>query len=280
MRTIDVKDIKQAIARAVVQANTQLPEDVLRALTTSLERETSPRARRFLEIILENARLAAEEGWALCQDTGMVVIDLQMGQEVRLVGGDLMEAVNLGVKQGYEHGFFRRSVVADPFRRINTGDNTPAILHTSIIPGEKVLLTVMPKGAGSENMGRVGMLKPSQGLEGVQDFILQAVWEAGGNPCPPLIVAVGVGGNMEKAALLSKKALLRPINQRHPRAELAQMEEQLKDKINRLGIGPQGLGGDTTALAVNIETYPTHIASLPVAVNLGCHSTRRVHVEL
>ncbi|HWP96113.1 MAG TPA: fumarate hydratase [Syntrophomonadaceae bacterium] len=280
MRTLHVDEITQAIARAVVDANTHLPEDVLRALASALERETSPRGRRFLQVIIENADLAATEGLALCQDTGMVVVDLEVGQEVLLVGGDLMEAVNRGIKQGYELGFFRRSVVKDPFSRINTGDNTPAILHTSIIPGEGVRMRVLPKGAGSENMGRVGMLKPSQGLDGVKDFVLQAVWEAGGNPCPPLIVGVGVGGNMEKAALLSKKALLRPLDQRHSHAEMADLENQLRERINELGIGPQGLGGDTTALAVNIETYPTHIACLPVAVNLGCHSTRRVCVEL
>ncbi len=276
MRTFDVNEIEKAVASSLIEANTHLPEDVVRALQDALMQERSARARRFLQIIIENAGIAASEGVALCQDTGMAVIDLQIGQEVCLTGGSLREAVDSGVRQGYEQGYFRKSIVRDPFNRINTGDNTPAIIHTSIVPGDKIILSVMPKGGGSENMGRVAMLKPSQGLAGVIEFVLTAVIEAGGNPCPPVIAGIGVGGNMETAAWLSKKALFRELDRRHTDPYIASIEADLKERINKLGIGPQGLGGDTTALGVNIELFPTHIASLPVAVNLGCHSTRRV----
>lgn len=280
MRQINVKQISQAVKEAVMQANTLLPADVIQALKAALDKESSPRARRFLEIILENADLAAHENMALCQDTGMVVVDVELGQEAILQGGGLVAAINQGIKEGYQQGFFRKSVVNDPFQRINTGDNTPAIVHCNVVEGDKLKITVLPKGAGSENMGQLGMLKPAQGINGVKDFILKVVKEAGGNPCPPIIVGVGVGGNMEKAALLSKKALLRPVNIRNSREDIARLEEEMLQVVNALGIGPQGMGGDTTALAVNIEVYPTHIASLPVAVNLGCHSTRRVMVEI
>lgn len=280
MRQIDYDQIIQAVKQAVIQANTRLPVDIVQALQSALDNESSPRARRLLGIILENAGMAARENMALCQDTGMVVVDVEIGQEIMVQGGRLDAAINQGVRDGYQQGFFRKSVINDPFQRINTGDNTPAIVHCNMVGGDQLKITVLPKGAGSENMSRLGMLKPAEGLNGVKDFILQVVKEAGGNPCPPVIVGVGVGGNMEKAALLSKKALIRPVNIRNPREDIARLEEEMLKAINALNIGPQGMGGNTTALAVNIEVYPTHIASLPVAVNLGCHSTRRVTVEI
>jgi len=279
VRRIKAEKISDAVARALIEANTRLPEDVVYALQAALEKESSARARRFLEIILENAELACNEGWALCQDTGMVVAEVEVGQEV-YIEGDFSQAINQGVKTGYERGYFRKSVVKDPFNRINSGDNTPAIIHTCLVPGEEIRIALLPKGAGSENMGQLAMLKPAAGLEGVKDFIIKVVREAGANPCPPIIVGVGAGGNMETAALLAKKALLRPVNQHHPRSDLAELEAEMLEEVNRLGIGPQGMGGDTTALAVNIEVYPTHIASLPAAVSLGCHSTRRMVVTI
>jgi len=276
MRQINVDEIRRAIAEMVVEANTRLPEDVKQALVTAGKKETSATAGRIIEICLENAELAANEGMALCQDTGLVVVDLEIGQALQLLGGDLEAAVNQGVSEGYLSAYLRKSMVKDPLQRINTGDNTPAVIHMHIVPGENLKITVFPKGAGSENMGQLAMLKPAQGIEGVKDFVLKVVTEAAGNPCPPIIVGVGIGGNMEKAALLAKKALFRELGQPQARPELVKLETALLDEINQTGIGPQGLGGDTTALAVHIETYPTHIACLPVAVTLGCHSTRRV----
>lgn len=276
MRQINVDLIRKTVAEMVIEANTRLPEDIKTALDTARGKEDSSSARHILEICLENAELAAREGMALCQDTGLVVVDLELGQDIHLVGGDLEAAINQGVSEGYCSAYLRKSMVADPLNRVNTGDNTPAVIHTHIVPGESFKITVFPKGAGSENMGQLAMLKPAQGIEGVKEFVLKVVREAAGNPCPPIIVGVGIGGNMEKAALLAKKALFRDIGPINPRPDLAQLEEDLLTKINQMDIGPQGLGGDTTALAVHIETYPTHIASLPVAVTLGCHSTRRV----
>lgn len=278
MRKVEVGIIEQAVEKAVIEANTRLPADVLNGLRVALERETLPRARHFLQVLLENAEIAVQENMAICQDTGLALVYLELGQDITLSGGDLIESINRGIRQGYQKGYFRKSVVKDPFNRINTGDNTPAIVHAEIVPGDKLRLTVLPKGGGSENMGCLAMLKPAQGLEGVKDFVVQAVAQAGGNPCPPVIIGVGVGGSMDYAAWLAKKALLRPIDRRHSEAWLAEVELELKDRINRLGIGPQGLGGNTTALAVNIEVHSTHIASLPVAVNFGCHATRRVTV--
>jgi len=278
MRKIHSDEVKERVREAVRQANTRLPEDVLQALQDARQRERSSRAQHIIDIILENAELAKEEGIALCQDTGMVVVEMELGTEL-LVEGDLEGAINEGIRTGYREGYFRASVVRDPLNRINTGDNTPAIIHTHLVPGEGLILNLLPKGAGSENMGQIAMLKPSQGLDGIKEFVLKVVREAGSNPCPPIIVGVGIGGNMEKAALLAKEALLRPLDQSNPRSDLAALEEELLAMINDTGIGPQGLGGDTTALGVNIEVYPTHIASLPVAVSLGCHSTRRVRVE-
>ncbi len=280
MRSIDVEVIQKAVADALIKANTTLPDDILAALEQALLKETNPVAAACLQIILDNAGIAARENMPLCQDTGMVIAYIDMGQEVHIIGGTLEDSINEGVRDGYVRGYLRKSVVKDPFDRINTGDNTPAILHLNLVPGERLRITLMAKGAGSENMGQLAMLKPSAGVEGVKEFILKAVREAGGNPCPPIIVGVGVGGNMEKAAALAKQALLRAVGVPNPRPEIAALEDEMLQKINALGIGVQGLGGNTTALAVNIETYPTHIASLPVAVNLGCHSTRHIAIDL
>lgn len=280
MRQINVDEVSKAVAAAVIEANTMLPPDVQGALQAALDRESQAGAVGFLNIIIENAQIAARDKMALCQDTGMVVAHIELGQEVHLVGGLLEDAINQGIRDGYLRGYLRKSVVNDPFERINTGDNTPAIIHIHLVAGEGLRITLLPKGAGSENMGQLAMLKPSAGVEGVKEFILQVVREAGGNPCPPIIVGVGVGGNMEKAAQLAKQALLREVGHPNPRPEIAVLEVEMLGRINSLGIGVMGIGGDTTALAVNIETYPTHIACLPVAVNLGCHSTRRITLEL
>lgn len=279
MRRIHSNEVREKIREAALAANTRLPDDVLLALQDARQREHSARAGHILDIILENAELARAESIALCQDTGMVVVEMELGSEL-LIEGDLEAAINQGISEGYKQGYFRASVVRDPLNRINTGDNTPAIIHTHVVKGEGLVINLLPKGAGSENMGQIAMLKPSQGLEGIKDFVLKVVREAGSNPCPPIIVGVGIGGNMEKAALLAKEALLRPLNQVNVRPDLAALEEELLNMINDTGIGPQGMGGDTTALGVNIEVYPTHIACLPVAVCLGCHSTRRVRIEM
>jgi len=280
MRIVKVEQIKETVKQAVRAANTQLPEDILDGLQKACTKETVPRARRLLEILLENAHLAQIENMPLCQDTGLVTIQIQLGQEVSLTGGDLYEAIDQGVREGYLEGYFRASMVKDPLERVNTGDNTPAVVHLEMTPGDQVVITVFPKGAGSENMGRTAMLKPADGWPGVRRFIIETVKIANANPCPPIIVGVGLGGNMEKACLLAKKALLRPINRSHADSRIADLEAQLLQDINQLGIGPQGLGGDTTALAVNMEVFPTHIASLPVAVSLNCHSTRRAVVTI
>ncbi|MGI6549777.1 MAG: fumarate hydratase [Syntrophomonadales bacterium] len=276
MRIIDSEDITRAVKKAAIEANTILPPDIYRALREAYNNEELPRAKQILEVLLENADLAREESLALCQDTGLVVVNIMIGQQV-YVEGSLEEAVNEGIRLGYREGHFRASVVRHPFLRENTGDNTPCIIHTELVPGDGMLLTVFPKGAGSENMGRVAMLKPGAGEQGIIDFVLETVEIAGGSPCPPLVVGVGVGGNLEMAPYLAKKALMRPLGVPGPHPEL---EDKLLGLINRTGIGPQGLGGSTTALGVNLEVYPTHIASLPVAINLGCHSTRRCTVRL
>lgn len=276
MRQINVDEIRQAIKEMVIEANTRLPADIQEALEQAKEKESFPRARKILEICLENAALAVCEGMALCQDTGLAVVDLEIGQALYLVGGDLESAVNQGVSEGYLEGNLRKSMVRDPLNRINTGDNTPAVIHIHIVPGENLKITVLPKGAGSENMGQMAMLKPAQGINGVKDYVLKVVQQAAGNPCPPIIVGVGIGGNMEKVTLLAKKALMREVGKGNPDARLAALEAELLAGINEMKIGPQGLGGDTTALAVHIETYSTHIACLPVAVCIGCHSTRRL----
>ncbi len=279
MRTVSVDKITAAVTRLCIDACTRLGDDVVAALQQALLNEASPVGREIIERILENSRIAAEEGIPLCQDTGMAVVFLEIGQDVHFIGGSLESSIHEGVRRGYAEGFLRKSVL-DPITRVNTGDNTPAVIHTEIVPGDKVRITVAPKGFGSENMSRVMMFPPSAGLEGVKDFIVQRVKESGGNPCPPIILGVGIGGTFEKAALLAKKALLRPLGTKNPDLFLNDFENQLLETINNLGIGPMGLGGNTTALAVHVNTYPTHIASLPCAVNIQCHSCRHKEVEL
>ncbi len=274
MREIKAETISQTVARLCQEANLRVREDVLSSLKLALKREDFPRAREIIQDLLENAAIAERERLPLCQDTGMVTVFLEIGQEVMIVGG-LREAVNEGVGRGYREGYLRPSVVNDPLKRKNTGDNTPAVIHMEIVPGDKLKVTVFPKGFGSENVSALTHLLPSQGKEGVKEFVLKTVRKSGAKGCPPLIVGVGLGGTMEKAALLAKQALLRPLNSRHQEKHIAELEEEIFKEINQLGIGPQGLGGKTTALGVNIETYPTHIAGLPLAVNISCHALRQ-----
>ena len=274
MREIHVSAITDVVEKLCIEANTYLPGDVKCAIENCYQNEDSPFAKSVLDKIIENYKIADSEHVPICQDTGMACVFLEIGQDVHFVGGDLREAVDEGVRRGYTNGYLRKSVVADPIRRGNTGDNTPAMLYTEIVPGENVKITLGPKGFGSENMSAIRMFKPSAGLQGIKDFILETVEAAGPNPCPPIVVGVGIGGTFDKAALLAKKALLRPTDAPNENPFYAQLEQELLEKINALGIGPQGLGGRTTALAVNIETMPTHIAGLPVAVNINCHVTR------
>ena len=274
MRELDVSVVRDTVARLCIEANTHLPEDVQNAIRAFQSREDWPIARGVLDNIVENFHIADAEHVPICQDTGMACVFLEVGQEVHFVGGGLYDAVNEGVRRGYTNGYLRKSVVADPIRRGNTGDNTPAMIHTDIVPGDRVKITVGPKGFGSENMSAIKMLKPSDGLEGVKRFVLDTVEAAGPNPCPPMVVGVGIGGTFEKAAYLAKKALMRPLDVRNPDPYYADLEGELLERINALGIGPQGFGGLTTALGLNIEVLPTHIAGLPCAVNIGCHATR------
>ena len=274
MRELDVSVIRDAVARLCIEANTCLPEDVRSAIREFQTREDWSIARGVLDQIVENFTIADRENVPICQDTGMACVFLEVGQEVHFVGGGLYDAVHEGGRKGYGEGYLRKSVVADPIRRGNTGDNTPAMIHTDIVPGDRVTVTVGPKGFGSENMSAIKMLKPSDGLEGVKKFVLDTVEAAGSNPCPPMVVGVGIGGTFEKAAFLAKKALMRPLDLRNPDPYYADLEKELLDRINALGIGPQGFGGLTTALGLNIEVLPTHIAGLPCAVNIGCHATR------
>ena len=274
MRELDVSVVRDAVARLCVAANTRLPEDVKKAIDEFRSKEDWAIAKGVLENIVENYMIADSGNVPICQDTGMACVFLEVGQEVHFVGGGLYDAVNEGVRRGYTEGYLRKSVVADPVRRGNTGDNTPAMIHTDIVPGDKVKITVGPKGFGSENMSAIKMLKPSDGLEGIKKFILDTVEAAGPNPCPPMVVGVGIGGTFEKAAYLAKKALMRPLDVRNPDPYYADLEGELLEKINALGIGPQGFGGLTTALGLNIEVLPTHIAGMPCAVNIGCHATR------
>ncbi len=280
MREIHVRQIAEAVRDLAVQANLDLGDDVVEAFQRFRETEQSPTGRDVLDQLLENARLAREERLPLCQDTGFAVVFVDLGQDVHLTGGDLYEAVNEGVRRGYHEGLLRKSIVADPLRRTNTGDNTPAVVHVRIVPGERVRIAFAPKGGGSENMSGIAMLKPADGVEGVKRFVVEQVSRAGPNPCPPVIVGVGIGGTFETAALLAKRSLLRRVGQRHPDPFYARLEEELLAEINRLGIGPAGLGGTTTALDVFVEPHPCHIASLPVAVNIQCHSARHKEVEL
>ena len=274
MREIHFDQIAAAVAELCVEANCFLPCDLKAAISNSLEKEQSPVGRSILGDLVENYTFAEQRRLPICQDTGMAVVFAELGQEVHITGGLLSDAVNAGVAKGYTEGFLRKSVVADPIRRVNTEDNTPAILHLSLVPGDQLTLTVAPKGFGSENMTSLHMLKPSVTVEDIEDTIVRAVSAAGSNPCPPVVVGVGLGGDAELCAILAKKALLRSVDQPNADPFYAEMEQRILTKINALGIGPQGLGGTTTALAVAIHPHPTHIAGLPCCVNLGCHVTR------
>lgn len=274
MREIEVSKITEALEQMSVQANHYLSEDMDAALKSAENTEASPLGKKILHQLQENLTIADQAMIPICQDTGMAVVFLEIGQDVHLVGGDLTEAVNEGIRRGYTDGYLRKSVVGDPIERINTKDNTPAVIHTSIVPGENVKITLAPKGFGSENMSRIFMLKPADGIEGVKEVILTAVRDAGPNACPPMVVGVGIGGTFEKAALMAKQALTRDLDTQPDKEWVADLEKEMLERINHLGIGPGGLGGTTTALAVNINTYATHIAGLPVAVNICCHVNR------
>lgn len=274
MREIKATEITSAVRDLCIEANCALPEDVRKAIEESRSREAFDIACSVLEKIEENYRIAADENVPVCQDTGLACVFLEIGQDVHITGGDLSEAVDEGVRRGYTNGYLRKSVVKDPVRRGNTGDNTPAMLYTEIVPGENIKITVGPKGFGSENMSAIRMFKPSAGIEGIKDFIIETVETAGPNPCPPMVVGVGIGGTFDKAALLAKKALMRPIDTENEDSYYADLEKEMLEKINQLGIGPQGFGGRTTALGLNIETMPTHIAGMPCAINISCHVTR------
>ena len=273
MREIAAQRVTDVVKKLCIEANCYLPSDMKFCIESNHEAETWPQAKEILERIIENYQIAERENRPICQDTGLACVFVTIGQDVH-VNGDLTEAIHEGVRQGYTAGYLRKSVVRDPLDRVNTGDNTPAMIYYDIVPGDKLEIIVAPKGAGSENMSQIKMLKPSDGLQGVKDFILKVVEEAGPNPCPPIVVGVGVGGTFDKAAFLAKKALVRASDQRNPDPFWAELEVEMLQKINELGIGPQGFGGKTTALCVNIEQYPAHIASLPVAVNINCHVTR------
>jgi fumarate hydratase subunit alpha len=281
VREINTDQITETVARLCIESNYFLGQDVLAALRRYREAEVSPVGREVLDQILENAEIARSEQMPLCQDCGLTVIFLEVGQEVHIVGGDLNEAIVKGVRDGYKDGYLRKSMVDRPFSaRINTTDNTPPVIHTAIIPGDQLKITVAPKGGGSENMSQLGMLKPADGREGVVQFVVEAVRKAGANPCPPIIVGAGVGGSAEKAVWLAKHSLLREVGQPSPDPEIAELEADILERVNRIGIGPQGFGGLTTALAVHVETFPCHIASMPVAVNIQCHSARHKEAVL
>lgn len=280
MRELDVQCIADKIAQLCVEANHYLGEDIKACIRQKAEEETWPVAKDVLASIEENIAIAEEGVFPLCQDTGMACVFLEIGQDVHLTGGLLEDAVNEGVRRGYGEGYLRKSIVEDPLRRVNTRDNTPAYLHTEIVAGDKVKITVAPKGFGSENMSRIKMLPPSAGEDGVKDFVVDTCLQAGANPCPPIVIGVGIGGTFDKAALLAKKALLSPAQKPNSDPYYAQMEAELLERINQLGIGPQGFGGKTTVLAVSIRTAPTHIAGLPVAVNVNCHVSRHKEAVL
>ncbi len=280
MREIRASEITATIKRLCQEANLELGEDMLRAFDRALGRERSPAGRQVLEMIRENAVIAKTRRLPYCQDTGFLICFVELGQDVHVTGGLLGDAIDEGVRQGYREGYLRASIVRDPFDRVNTGDNTPAVVHVDVVPGEHLTLKVMAKGGGCENRSKYRMLTPAEGLAGVKAFIVECIKTAGPDACPPLIAGVGVGGTFEKAALLSKKALFREIGKPNPSAELAALETELLDEANRLGIGPQGYGGDTTALAIHIETYPCHITSLPVAVTIECHAHRHKEAVL
>lgn len=281
MREVTAKQITETVSRLCREANYYLPEDVLHTLKTAEKEEESPIGRETLGQIIKNAMLAKEEQMAICQDCGATVIYLEVGQELHITGGDLYTAVNEGVRQGYEKGYLRKSMVNQPYSaRINTRDNTPTIIHTDIVSGDRLKITIVPKGGGSENMSRLFMLTPSKGKQGIIDSVLKAVDEAGSNPCPPIIVGVGIGGTSEKALDLAKRSLLRIVGEHNKDSETAELEKELLRRVNNLGIGPQGYGGTVTALAVNIEVFPAHIASMPLAVNIQCHAARHKEAVL
>lgn len=277
MKEINVSQIIGTVKKLCMDANYYLNDDIKARFMEAKNKETFKIAGNIIDMLMKNADIAGSEDMPICQDTGMAVVFIEIGQDVHVTGGSLEDAVNEGVRQGYVEGYLRKSVVGDPINRVNTKDNTPAVIYYNIVPGDILKITVAPKGFGSENMSRLKMLKPADGVSGVKEFVLKTVEEAGPNPCPPLVVGVGIGGTFEKAAYLAKKALLRSTDIRNKDPYYANLESELLESINKLGIGPQGFGGRTTALAVNIEVYPTHIAGLPVAVNLNCHATR--HAE-
>lgn len=279
MRKVNVSIITDAIKKLCIDANYYLPEDVKKALEKAVKIEESTLGKEILNAILRNQEIAREDDVPICQDTGLAVVFLELGQDVQLVGGDLNEAINKGVASGYINGYLRKSSVDDPFiERKNTEDNTPAIIHTTIVKGDKIKIVVAPKGGGSENMSALAMLKPADGIEGIKKFVLDAVEKAGSNPCPPIIIGVGIGGTIEMTTLIAKKSLLRTLGEHNANSKVAELEKELLEEVNKLGIGPQGLGGRVTALAVNIETFPAHIASMPVAINIQCHAAR--HKEM
>ena len=280
MREIPVSEITEAVKKLCISANYNLNSDVYSAIENSRDNEQSPIGKNILSQLLENADLAKENCKPICQDTGMAVIFMEVGQEVHFTGGNITDAINEGVRQGYIEGYLRKSVVSDPILRVNTKDNTPAIIHYNIVEGDKVKIDVAPKGFGSENMSKVYMLKPSDGIEGVKNAIIDCIEKAGPNPCPPMVVGVGIGGNFEKCTELAKKALLRPVGSHYDKEYVKEMEKELLERANNLGIGPQGLGGNTTVLGINIETFATHIAGLPLAVNISCHVTRHGQVTI
>ena len=280
MRTVNVSELTKSIKEMCIEANHYLSKDMETTLKCARETEASPLGKQILNQLSENLKIAADDMIPICQDTGMAVVFLEIGQDVHLEGGSVEDAVNEGIRLGYTEGFLRKSVVRDPIERVNTGDNTPAVIHYHIVPGEKVKITVAPKGFGSENMSRVFMLKPADGIEGVKEAILKAVSDAGPNACPPMVVGVGIGGTFEKCALMAKEALTRETGAHSEISYVKDLEEEMLAKINGLGIGPGGLGGTTTALAVHINTYPTHIAGLPVAVNICCHGNRHIVREV
>ena len=273
MREINAVLITDIVKKLCIEANCHLGDDIKKCITQSAEQETWPQAKEILGHIIENYNIADQKSQPICQDTGVACVFLKIGQDVH-INGDITEAINEGVRQGYAEGFLRKSVVGDPLNRINTGDNTPAMIYFEMVSGDKIEITVAPKGFGSENMSQIAMLRPSDGLQGVKDFVKKVVEQSGPNPCPPIVVGVGIGGTFDKAAYLAKKALIRNVDQENHNPFYANLEKELLNEINALGIGPQGFGGKTTALAVNIEYYPTHIAGLPVAVNINCHVTR------
>jgi fumarate hydratase subunit alpha len=279
MREIHVDEIRDNVAQICIEAAYDLSEDVCTAFDRAQETETAPAAKEVIGLLKENARIAREDRVPICQDTGIAVFFVEVGQDLRIKNGFLTDAINEGVRKGYKEGYLRKSVV-DAITRKNTGDNTPAIIYTEVVPGDKLRISFMPKGAGSENMSAIRMLRPTEGVEGIREFVLECVKKAGANPCPPIVVGVGIGGTFEKAAVMAKKSLLRHIGSPNPKLELASLEEELLKVVNRTGIGPEGLGGKVTAMAVHIESHPCHIASLPVAVNINCHAARHKTIIL